>query len=264
MDEKLHTFLQSGLLEKYLVGDTSMAENLEVEHLIDNHPEISEAYQTLQTNLEIISKVNAVEAPLGILNSVLEKTKESPKVIEMPKRPKTPWYFIAASIASFIFAGSSIYLLLKNKELNSENNAVVEELYDLRNDIEKNNSKLDELAVQLKKLNDPDALKYVLFGNERAKDLKTVAYINPVEKTSMIDVISLPKLPENQYYQIRAELEDKMVSLGILDDSERRLQPIPYMEDALALSIAIKNRNEEDITTSEEEVAEITLKKIDN
>ena len=103
--------------------------------------------------------------------------------------------------------------------------------------------------------------KYVLNGNDRAKDLKTVAYINPVDKTSMIDVVSLPKLPENQYYQLRAELEDKMVSLGYLEDYQRTLKPIPYMEDALALSIVIQNKNGESTSEENNEVAEISLKK---
>ena len=61
MEEKLHTFLQSGLLERYLVGDTSIAENLEVEYQIDNHSEIEDAYIKLQNNLEILAKANVSE-----------------------------------------------------------------------------------------------------------------------------------------------------------------------------------------------------------
>ena len=260
MEEKLHTFLQSGLLERYLVGDTSIAENLEVEYQIDNHSEIEDAYIKLQNNLEILAKANAVEAPLGVLNRVLETTKKTTKVIAMPQQ-KTPWYSIAASVAAFAFATLSVYLYQKNQALNSENNIVVDEIYDLRGDIDKNNSKLDALAFQLQKLNNSDSKKYVLNGNDRAKDLKTVAYINPVDKTSMIDVVSLPKLPENQYYQLRAELEDKMVSLGYLEDYQRTLKPIPYMEDALALSIVIQNKNGESTSEENNEVAEISLKK---
>lgn len=258
MEEKLHSFLQSGLLEKHLVGDTSIAENLEVEHYIETRPEVAEAYNTLQTNLEIVSKANAVEAPLGVLNRVLESTKDEPKVIVIPQH-KTSWYNVAATIVAFIFAGSSLYLYMTNQDLSYENQIVVDEIYDLRSDIEKNNSQLSKLSGELNKLNNPDTQKYVLTGNERAKDLKTVAYINPVNKTSMIDVISLPKLPEEQYYQIRAEFEDKMVSLGYLDDSERRLKQIPYMADALALSITIANKNGES-SLEDKEVAEISLK----
>lgn len=259
MKEKGHSFLQSGLLERYLFGDTSVAENLEVEYQIENNPDVAETYKQLQINLEIVSKANATEAPLGILNRVLLATNEQNKVVTMPKR-KTPWYSIAASITAFLLASSTIYLYLKNQELRDENTIVVAEIFDLRSDINKNNSKLDALALQLQKLNNPDSQKYVLTGNHRAKDLKTVAYINPVDKTSMVDVISLPKLPKNQYYQIRAELEDRMVNLGILDVSERQLKSIPYMEDALALSITIENKNGE-TSTDEQEVAEISLRK---
>ena len=256
MEEKLHSFLQSGLLERYLVGDTSIAENLEVEYQIDSHAEIAKAYNELQENLQIIAKVNAVEAPLGVLNRVLETTKD--KLVTLPKQ-KTSWYAIAASITALLLAGTTISLFLKNQNLNSENNVVVEEILDLRNDINSNNSKLNALVLELQKLNNPDSQKYVLTGNDRAKNLKTVAYINPVEKTSMIDVISLPKLPEDKYYQIRAELEDKMVSLGYLDETERRLRQIPYIENALALSITIENKNGK-ASYGDNEVAEISLR----
>jgi hypothetical protein len=149
-------------------------------------------------------------------------------------------------------------LYQKNQNLTNENNIVVDEIFDLRSDIENNNARLSELSRELQKLNNPDAKKYVFNGNERAKNLKTVAYINPVEKTSMIDVITLPQLPKEQHYEIWAELQDRMVNLGIIDESDRRLKPIPYMEDALALSIKIGTSGKTDETNTE--VAEISLK----
>ena len=176
----------------------------------------------------------------------------------MVQSRKTSWLSIAASAAAILFATTSFMLYQKNMQLNNENNVVVEEIYDLRSDIETNNSKLDELSRELLKLNNPDAKKYVINGNERAKNLKTVAYINPIEKTSMIDVITLPQLPEEQHYEIWAEMQDKMVNLGILDESDRKLKQIPYMEDALALSIKIKSKDS--TTENDTAVAEISLK----
>ena len=114
------------------------------------------------------------------------------------------------------------------------------------------------MSRELLKLNNPDSKKYVINGNDRAKNLKTVAYINPIEKTSMIDVITLPQLPEEQHYEIWAEMQDKMVNLGILDESDRKLKQIPYMEDALALSIKIKSKDS--TTENDTSVAEISLK----
>lgn len=266
METKLNNFLNSDLLSRYLVGDTSLEESKEVEHFISNYPEAAQAFDELQNNLEIVAKAGAEEAPNHILSNILDAIEEKPtetKVIHMAQRRKTPWYSIAASAAAVVFAVTSFMLYQKNLQLTSENNIVVEEIYDLRSDIEYNNSKLDELSRELLKLNNPNSKKYVINGNERAKNLKTVAYINPVEKTSMIDVITLPRLPEEQQYQIWAELQDRMVNLGILDESDRKLKQIPYMEDALALSIKIGNKgdNTEENST---EVAEISLKDKEN
>ncbi len=264
MDKKLHTFLKSGLLDKYIIGSTTATESLEVKHYISTHKEVETEYNRLQNNLEILAKVNAVEPSKNILGNILkdlETTEGKPVITLSNSKRKTPWYAIAASVAAFVFGGYAFMLYQQNESLNRENQVVVDELFDLRSDIENNNSKLDDLARQLLKLNNPDAAKYVLRGNERAKNLKTVAYINSVEKTLMIDVVNLPQLPEDQYYQIWAELQDRMVNLGILDESERKLKPIPYMEDALALSITIEQKNGiNEFENSENEVAEVSLK----
>ncbi len=261
MEKKLHAFLQSGLIEKYVLGSTTANENLEVEHYISSYSEVEKEYNKLQDNLEIISKVNAVEAPKFILDSVLEEIKDKPVISLAPVKHKTPWYSIAASFAALIFAGSALILLIHNKALVRENQVVVEEIFDLRSDIQKNNDRLDEVMRQFMKLNNPETEKYVLRGNERAKDLKTVAYINSVDKTSMIDIVELPQLPEDQNYQIWAELQDRMVNLGILNPSNKKLQSIPYLEDALGLSITIEKKGvKSNIATAENEVAEISLK----
>jgi anti-sigma-K factor RskA len=261
METKLHTFLNSNLLNTYLVGEASFEESKEVEYFISNYPEVASAYEKLQDNLELIAKAGATDVPNDILKTILKSLDETndTKVIQLVQKRKTPWYNIAASAAAVLFAATSFMLYDKNQNLADENNVVIDEIYDLRSDIDKNNSKLDELSRELMKLNNPDSRKYVINGNERAKNLKTVAYINSVEKTSMIDVITLPQLPKEQHYQIWAELQDRMVNLGILDESNRKLKQIPYMEDALALSIKISTKGD---TTNENdtEVAEISLK----
>lgn len=269
MEKKLQIFMDSGLLDGYILGTTTPYENLEVESFIAEYPEVEAEYERLQNNLEILAKAHTVEAPKYILNAVIDEitednTQDIP-VIQMhtsPTHKRTPWFSIAASIAALIFAGMAFLLYEQNVSLSHENQVVVDEIFDLRSDIEDNNKRLENVMLQFMKLNNPETEKYVLRGNSRAKDLKTVAYINAVDKTSMIDVVSLPKLPDNQTYQIWAELQDRMVNLGILDESERKLKTIPYMENALGLSITIEQKVGSKINKAhaENSVAEITLK----
>ncbi|MGK0254760.1 MAG: hypothetical protein ACI9OE_002269 [Mariniflexile sp.] len=261
MNAKITTFLNSGLLEKYLLGETSSIETEMVESYISKYPEVQNSYNTLQYNLEIVAKSNAIEAPKTIINTILEELDDAPVVkITTTARLKI-WYkfSVAASVAALIFAGNSYFLHLKNGKLAEENQVVVDEIFDLRSDIEANNKKLDNIMNQFMELNDPNTYKYIMKGNNLAKNLKTVAYINPKEKTSMIDVVSLPKLPEEQCYQIWAELQGKMVSLGILNESDRQLRAIPYTENALALNITIEPKGGNTRASLDNMVAEIDL-----
>lgn len=264
MNEKITTFLNSGLLEKYLLGETDLVETRMVESYISKYPEVQNNYNTLQYNLEIVAKTNAIEAPKNILNNILEELDDRPvvKMKTTSKKEKYRSWFkfsVAASVAALIFAGTSFLFYNQNKKLSEENQVVVEEIFDLRDDIEQNNKMLDNVMRQLLKLNNPETEKYIIKGNERAKDLKTVAYINPKEKTSMIDVVSLPKLPEEQCYQIWAELQGEMVSLGILNEADRQLKTLPFTEDALALNITIEPKGGNKIASIENSVAAISL-----
>ena len=249
MEKKLHTFFQSGLLDKYILDETSASESLKAEHYIETYPEVESEYLRLQSHLETLAKADAVEAPKFILDNILNEIKEdeTPVIKMETSHRKTPWYSIAASIVALLFAGSSYMMYEQNQELLKENQVVVDEIFDLRSDIDVNNQKLDDVMRQFLKLNNPETEKYVLRGNARAKNLKTVAYINAVEKTSMIDVVSLP------------------VSLGILDPSDKKMQNLPYMENALGLSLRIVSKKNSEANVSDDEaVAEIELKTKNN
>lgn len=261
MEKKLHTFFQSGLLDKYVLDEISASERLKVEHYIDTYPEVESEFQRLQSNLEIIAKATAEEAPKFILQNILnEIDQDTSRVIKFKESKRTaPWYSIAASVIALLFAGGYVIKTQQNQDLQKENQVVVDEIFDLRSDIEENNKRLDNLMHEFMKLNNPETEKYVFRGNNRAKDLKTVAYINPVDETSMIDVVSLPQLPEDQTYQLWAEMQDRMINLGILDASKKKLQSVPYVKDALALSITIQDKDRLNRTTADSAVAEIDL-----
>ena len=115
METKLHNFLKSNILNKYLLGETSLEESKEVEHFIANYPEAANAYETLQDNLEIIAKAGAVDVPNNILNDILNSLdeKNETKVIQLVQNKRTPWYSIAASAAAILFAATSFNVILE-------------------------------------------------------------------------------------------------------------------------------------------------------
>ncbi len=256
----IYSFLESGLLEKYLIGTTTVSETEQVETYISEYPEVKSQYDLLQDNLEIISKLNAVEAPKDSLHKIFEALDDKPVVtLHTKERRVSVWYSIAASAAAVLFAISATFFYVKNQQLLNENQVVVDEIFDLRSDIDNTNNKLESVMKQFMRLNNPETEKYIIRGNKRAKNLKTVAYINPKEKTSMIEIVSLPQLPEEQCYQMWAQMQDKMVNLGILDAADRDLRSIPYTENALSFNITIEPKGGNETATVENSVANIKL-----
>ncbi|MFT4612043.1 MAG: hypothetical protein ACJA1H_001951 [Glaciecola sp.] len=266
MEKKLHTFFQSGLLDKYILDETSASESLKVELYINTYPEVESEYLRLQDHLQILANINAVEAPKFILDNILNNVKEdkTPVIKMETSHRKTPWYNIAASIVALLFAGAAFMMYEQNQLLLEENQIVVDEIFDLRSDININNQKLDDVMRQFMKLNNPETEKYVLRGNARAKNLKTVAYINMIEKTSMMDVVSLPHLEKGEFVEVYVQIEDRFVSLGILDPLDKKMQTLPYMENALGLSLRIGSQKGSETNANEEPVAEIELKTRNN
>lgn len=258
MEQKVHEFLHSGLLDKYIIGTTTANETLKVEKYINTYPEVEEEYHILQDQLELASRAQASHAP-NVLDAVLNAIDDTPVIELNPKKKSFSWMTVAACIAALVFAGTSYTFYNQNKSLTEENNTIAGEIFDLRDDINSNNNKLDDVLRQLNRLNNPETQKYVLRGNERAKDLKTVAYINPIDKSTLIDVVDLPALSDEQVYQMWAQVQDKMINLGILDASNRNLMPFPYIEDALSLTITIEPKGGNTDNSPENEVAKIPL-----
>ncbi len=239
MREKIRIFLETDLLEKYLIGTTNTEETLQVERYIAMYPEVREIYNELQENLETFAKMHAVKAPEGLRTKILNKIKA-----QNAGRRRFRRYAIAASITALLFAGSSYFFWNQNQSLQAENNIVNNRIKDLEEDMK---NQLEDVRNQFIVLNNPQTRKYMVNGNKKAKELKAVAYINPVKKLAYINVRNLPNLPEDFDYQMWAEVNGEMVNLGVIRNVEDKdkLRALPYAKNAVSyITIEPKGGNE--------------------
>jgi len=227
MKEKIRIFLDGDLLEKYLLGDTTTEESLQVERYIAIHPEVRESYNELQENLESYAKLHALKAPEDLKGRIIDKIRR-----EKHRGSRFYKYAVAASIAALLFAGSSYFFYNQNKDLHEKNTMVNNKIKNLEMDMK---VQLEDLRNQYIVLNNPNTKKYEVNGNRKAQELKAVAYINPVKKLSHINVSNLPQLPEDQCFQMWAEVNGELVNLGVIknfDDKEKFLA-LPYGDNAI-------------------------------
>ena len=227
MKEKIRIFLDSDILEKYLLGDTSVEEANQVERYIAMYPEVREAYNELQENLEAFAKLHALKAPEGLKEKILYKIR-----LDRKTGNRFYKYAVAASIAALIFAGSAYFFYNQNKSLQEENIIVSNKIKDLEMDMK---VQLEDLRNQYIVLNNPNTKKYRVMGNKKAEELKAVAYVNPVKKLSYINVSHLPQLPQDQCYQMWAEVNGELVNLGVIRQFEdkEKLLALPYGDNAI-------------------------------
>lgn len=251
MKEKIRIFLDTDLLEKYLLGTTTLEESMQVERYIAMYPEVRKTYDELQANLETFAKLYALKTPEGLKARILNRIKA-----QNTGRRKFQRYAIAASITALLFAGSSYFFWNQNQNLQDENVIVNNKIRTLEEDMKE---QLEDVRNQFIVLNNPQTKKYNVNGNKKAKELKAVAYINPVKKLSYINVRSLPNLPDNQCYQMWAEVNGEMVNLGVIRnvDDKDRLRPLPYAENAVGY-ITIEPQGGNDTPTVKNIVANIS------
>ena len=251
MKEKIRIFLDTDLLEKYLLGTTSAEETMQVERYIAMYPAVRKTYMSCRR----ISK-HLQNCMLLRLRKVLKPRFLIEIKAQNTGRRKFQRYAIAASIAAMLFAGSSYFFWNQNQNLQDENVIVNNRIRTLEEDMKE---QLEDVRNQFIVLNNPQTKKYAVNGNKKAKELKAVAYINPVKKLSYINVRNLPNLPDNQCYQMWAEVNGKMVNLGVIKnvDDKDRLRPLPYAENAVSY-ITIEPQGGNDTPTVKNIVANIS------
>ncbi len=227
MTEKVKIFLDSDTLEKYLLGDTTKEEALKAERYIAMYPEVRETYNLLQDNLEAYAKMYARATPEGLKEIILYSARKEKAVSRRFLR-----YAVAASVAIMVFAGSSYVFWNQNKTLQEENTMVTNQIKFLKEDMK---NQLEDVRNQFIVLNNPDTKRYNVRGKMEAKELKAVAYINPVKKLSYINVSNVPNLPENKCFQMWAEVNGELVNLGVIKqlDNKDNLLALPYAENAI-------------------------------
>lgn len=259
MKTKIDAILNSDLLERYLLGETSALEDMKVEHLLEEHPEVRAAYSELEDSIAALSSHLATPMPQDVKDKVMQEIAKSNTGSESKEGSSLPWYFIAASAASLVFAVATLQLWNQNKLLHQSNEEVASQIDLLKQEVLQANSSLENVKSKFAVLNNPDTKKYYIVGNERAKNLRSVAYINPKEKLTAINIISMPEIPAEKEVKMWAEVNGEMVCLGTLERADKKLMAFPFRESVTNFKITIETKGNNDFATIDSEIADLKI-----
>ena len=228
--EDIKAYIESGILELYILGDVTPEEKLQVEAMAAKHPVVKAELDEIERSMELYAKNFAVEPDEHlrdrVLNSVLtnfsddssfapanDNTGDNIVAFRAPRGYNFYKYAFAACLALLLASGAAIISLYSRLQ---DSNSQIASLQ-LNNQHIASTVSLKEGELQV--LQDSTFKFLKLKGTAKAPQSQATVAWSPARKKVWIDLRSL-KMPENDQqhqYQLWALVGGKPVDLGVFD-----------------------------------------------
>ena len=263
-------YIESGILEEYVLGAASSQERQEVECLSKVYPEVKAELVRLEEALEQYALLHQTPAPARLKNDIFAQmafgpVAETQKVADAQEtyirplpggrsemqpestaavRPLWAMMAVAASVLLAIFSGWAAYQM---SEARTQNDQLAAEASDLRQRTEYN----EALAAHYR---NPDTKVVRMPGLEKAPESIVVALWNQKTNEVLLDVQNLPAAPTGKQYQLWTIVDGKPVDMGMLDPqfSNRLLRMKSSSPNAVAFAITLEKEGGSPNPTMEE------------
>lgn len=228
----IQSFIQSGLLEAYVLQQCSAEERAQVERMAAEHVEVRTELSSIEASLEAYAAAHAVQPPVWMKDRIMERLNQEPPLQAPPDAPsdKGPLRFF--QILAFLLAAACSFLFLRQKELGQKNDQLKTQTETLQQQLTACNeaAAIPDPIAEL--LCDP-ATQRILVSN--GTDINTVFYYNARLKKMAYDPTGLPNLP-GVHYQFWAIVGGKPVSMGMKADN--LCATLQTVENAVAFAIS--------------------------
>jgi anti-sigma-K factor RskA len=262
MDRK--NILEKGLLMQYLLGELSREEELSIEKAIQKDGVLKEKFQQLESDFEKMAMENAITPPESIrtsLKKTLEKdTEDAP--ISLQKIPAknafNPMRLLVAASLAAVFALTSFLFYARWQSAQENYTIAKEEQKELQEELQNLSNEIKQTQALYSVLNSKDAIPLLLKGNQLAPEARAVAYVNHKDKTVWVNPQTLPKLAEEETYQMWADVDGEMINMGLLP-TDMDLIALTYIDRASSLNITIEPKGGSEHPTVERLISNVYL-----
>ena len=228
----IQSFIQSGLLEAYVLQQCSAEERAQVERMAAEHVEVRTELSSIEASLEAYAAAHAVQPPVWMKDRIMERLNQEPppQVPSAARSDKGPLRFF--QILAFLLAAACSFLFLRQKELGQKNDQLKTQTESLQQQLTACNAAAAIPDPIAELLCDP-ATQRILVSN--GTDINTVFYYNARLKKMAYDPTGLPNLP-GVHYQFWAIVGGKPVSMGMKADN--LCATLQTVENAVAFAIS--------------------------
>lgn len=270
--EEGRAYIESGILELYVLGQLTAEEQHEVEAIAAKDPEVKQEIQAIELALEQYAMENAVQPAAGVMDKILgqinanlnaeikdhsESIPAKPLVKEgiiiplqsnYESKIKTLRFALVACIALLVI--SVFALFSARNELGEAKNEILALNQDKQkfattvNYLKESNTELQKIADMP---NDPDWKTVKLAGTAMDPKAKMIVYWHKSGQHVMVDNsnMQLPANDQGHQYQLWALVNGKPVDLGVFDvktDSTHILLKMKEITGAQAFAVTLEKR----------------------
>ncbi len=248
MDTK--EIILSGILEQYVLGATSEAENAQVVAWAIAHPEIAQEIAAIQHALESFAIANAIEPKASTKAAIFAKINEHSSAKQAPVinliESDTPvytisnkWKMVAAVSIGILVISSALNVFYFNRYNNvNENLAVTKQA--LANE----QAMAKEFKSNWDIARNPNNTLVSLKGLETNPDATAKIFWFQQTGEVLIDASNLPNTPTGMQYQFWAIIDGKPVDGGLIitnDEGKKyRIQKMKSFGKAQAFAISLE------------------------
>lgn len=256
--EEHSAYIESGILELYVLGQLSAPEMLEVERMAAAFPEIRKELEAVEIALEGYALENAVEPRQDLFAEIQAKLEpvqttsfsiQPPPPVKVVKHSNRPLQFALAACVGLLVV-SGIALINAHAELGKAQEQIIalrtekDRYANGINVMKQTNAELQTVADMVE---DPNWAIVQLAGTKTSPASKMMVYWNRKSQDVVLDK-SRMKLPENDkshQYQLWALVGGKPVDLGVFDmrtDSTQMLLKMKEISKAEAFAVTLEKR----------------------
>jgi anti-sigma-K factor RskA len=230
-------YIESGIIESYVMGLASEPERAEFERYCAQYPELVAARRKFEEKLEAYAAENAVPPPpevkVKLLNFINMENSNRPvrSSIGMLR-------FLAA--ASVVVLIAMVYLYFQsrqeNKDLSSTNARLKEKMAET-------DSIVNRIIGEQKTITDSNTLVVNMVGTKAAPRSSANVFWDSASSNVFLVVKNMPKLPSDQQYQLWALIDGKPNDLGVFDATDEKvILKMKNTQKAQAFAITIEKR----------------------
>jgi anti-sigma-K factor RskA len=244
----IESYIRSGFLESYALGQGTPAERAEVERMVAQYPAVAAELKAIEDSLAAYAQAHAVVAPAGLKEQILARiseeqtSPESQSSEDTTDRPGFNWGRLL-TILSLAAAAAMGFLFWQAKSTENTLNSEVVSLTEKLKNCEENSATQAKIKQNIAFLSDPDTRRVDL-KDEQGRQV-TVQY-NTKRQSAVMNTAQLPALAADQDYQLWIIVKDNPnpIPLEVFrpGTDPQDLIPVTFREQAVAYAVSIEPR----------------------